>query len=219
MKNIIARLMVILAMPVAFNLIFFIFLDRDSIPCAWGCYVFFHLAFLGLFLPLLFKSSPKLAVNTTTLWAISIIYFVVEVLTCSIALYANPDHTTMASIIQMLELVLFLMTFFSSVLANNKTETTTVELKADANFLNDCRSTLNMLCATVDDKILHEHLSVLLADFKASPISKPGVASDLEDEIRQLLESLSANPSEEGISKACRLLRARNIALKSNIND
>ena len=143
----------------------------------------------------------------------------VEAFTCGIALYVNPDHATTANIIQMLELAIFLMAFFGSVLANSKTETTIASLKADTDFLNDCRGTLNTLCATVDDKDLNEHLSALLADFKASPISKTGVASELENEIRQQLECLKAEPSEEVISKTSRLLSARNMALKSNVND
>lgn len=79
MGNKIAKFVLGIVFLVVFNVLFFVFCGTDNTTSVWISYGFIHVAYLFLLItPLFNKGNKGLAVQSMTLYSVSVYYFLVE---------------------------------------------------------------------------------------------------------------------------------------------
>lgn len=106
---------------ILFNVIFFLTTGSTHSVSVWISYAFIHVAYLCLvFTPLMSKKYLATCTNIALpLFLYSAFYFVAEVVVGVIFMFIDPESYKWSLIVQLSLLVLYLIMFISTVLANN----------------------------------------------------------------------------------------------------
>jgi hypothetical protein len=193
MRKFASYLIVSLAVPALFNVLFFLSVDRETVNCAWVCYIFFHVAFLCLVLPAIFQVYRfKQGILNTTLLSISAVYFLVELLTSIVFLTTYPDEKGTSLLIQILELGIFVAVFFMNSSANFYTESSMERHVENSHLMREAISKAKLLQAKSQADTNNKKItSTLLDNLRSCPIEGNSSTESIEKEIIAILDELS----------------------------
>ena len=191
LKSLLSKILVWTALPVAFNLCFFVLLDDDIDKVAWTCYMFFHISYLMLFFTsYYFESYKNVGVLNRTLYMISMIYVFVELLTACYFLYDDSVSYSFSLIIQIIELFIYVLVFCGSVLGNVETTKASIRDLNNSQFVNDSINILKTAGALTKNDARKLQFDSLLEDFCSSPMLSNINSVEVEEKIRHLLHEV-----------------------------
>lgn len=109
--------------PLVFCMAFFTTVEIGQNNCGWMCFVFVLLAYALLLLTgLSAKFKNGFNVLNYNLWSISIVYFLLTLLTDSLFLYPLHAHNTACMLINLFYILIYVVTFSLSYLSNKNIE-------------------------------------------------------------------------------------------------
>lgn len=109
--------------PLVICIAFFTTIDIDSNKCGWMCFTFVLLAYVLLLLTRL-SARFKDGINTLNfnMWSISIVYFLLTLITDCLFLYPLHKHNEACMLINLFYILIYGVTFSLSYLSNKKIE-------------------------------------------------------------------------------------------------
>lgn len=109
--------------PLVFGIAFFTTVETGQNKCGWMCFVFVLLAYALLLLTRL-SAKFKIGFNSLNynLWSISIVYFILTLLTDSLFLFPLHAHDMACMLINLFYILIYVVTFSLSYLSNKNIE-------------------------------------------------------------------------------------------------
>lgn len=117
------KLILVAIFPVVFCIAFFTTVETGHNKCGWMCFVFVMIAYVLLLLTRLSARFMK-GLNTLNfnLWSISIVYFLLTLLTDCLFLYPLHTHDTACMLVNLFYILVYGVTFSLSYLSNKNIE-------------------------------------------------------------------------------------------------
>lgn len=117
------KTVIVAIFPLVFSIAFFTTVEIGQNKCGWMCFVFVLLAYTFLLLTgLSAKFKNGFNVLNYNLWSISIIYFLLTLLTDCLFLYPLHAHNAACMLINLLYILIYVVTFSLSYLSNKNIE-------------------------------------------------------------------------------------------------
>lgn len=213
MGNKITKVILWVIFLLVFNVLFFVLCGTDNSSSVWTSYGFINVAYLFLFItPLFNKGNNGLAVLSTTLYAVSSLYFIIELLVGIILIVFQPVAVEWIFSIQFILLAMFLWAFFSTVLTNKKTKESIQTSQYESMYIKEAASQLKMILSQIPDKALYKKVEKCYELMENSPIQSGPKVKEIEQAIKDKIEALKKHVSggnQEQIGLLCNDIRMK----------
>ena len=207
---------------VIFNAIFFVAGGVEHKASAWISYGFIHFAYLMLLLTTkLIRRGKSAAVFGFSLYSVSAVYFLAELVIGIVFIMASPDSYTAALLIQLFVAGVYGILLVSNMIANEHTGDAEEKRQYQIEYVKSASATLKGLLERLSDKELKKKVERVYDALYSSPVkSHPDLTqneSKILVSIKELDNAVSAGDIDSIISLADSLLLSvneRNTQLK-----
>jgi hypothetical protein len=205
---------------IVFNLLFFMLGDvGDSITSVWISYGFIHFAYLLLLVtPLLAKRSN--ADTSRPLFAITSIYFIIELIVGVTLILIAPETVKATIIIQVILAAGFIAWLLVHLIANEHTAVSSERHEIELQYVKQSSAMLQSVLGRISDKPAAKKVERLYDLIHSSPVKSTDNVHSLEEqiisEIRRL-NNIGQNETEQIVTtadKIYQLAEERNRQLK-----
>lgn len=190
MKNNTAlRLLLWALFVIAFNVIFFLFVDKaDRTAPIWINYAFIHLAVLFvLLIPKLSLQGKNHGDYIRPLLAVAVIYFLLTLVAGCVMIFGVADvETKTACLVQVLLLFVAVAFVLFTMMANNHTHQQAEQHQTDLQYIRRSSSAVQTLIDRYGDQRLGELFDLL----RTSPVRSSADAAPIEQRVMELLSQL-----------------------------
>jgi signal transduction histidine kinase len=208
---------------IIFNVVFFLFGGFSHKAAVWISYGFIHFAYLMLLLtPFLIRRGKSAAVFGFSLYSISAVYFIIELVIGIIFILVFPERYTIPLLVQLIIAGLYGIILISNMIANEHTADAEENRQYQISYVKDASAKLKSLMENISDKETKKKVEKLYDTVYSSPVKSHSALTQMENRILQSLNEfeneISAGNKETIISSANSLLIAvneRNMQLKT----
>ncbi len=224
MKKKVLWIILDLVFLIAFNIVFFCAGGTDHNLSVWISYGFIHFSYLLLIItPVLIRKSSGAAVFGFSLYFISSIYFIVELVIGVIFCLINMDSYKPALIVQTIIAVFYIVMLISHMIANESTADSIERHEVELRYVKECSARILPLVDMVSDKNIRKKVEAVYDMIHGSQVksdhSVRQIELDVIDQI-EMLESAVDKADNDKITTVCnnilRLADERNRQLKYN---
>jgi signal transduction histidine kinase len=207
-----------------FNAFYFILSGPNKLMSHWVFYGFVHFAYIMLiFTPLLIRKGKGSAVFGFSLYYISSLYFIIELLIGIVFLYLSITNIKIIFLTQLLIASIYLIIFISHLIANEHTSDAIESRQKNIDFVKKYSSEINSImnhCNDITDKKNIEKIyDALYTSPVRSNVQVIEVENDIINYINDLRNAVYSNKREAMINIVNELLNMvdeRNRILKTN---
>jgi hypothetical protein len=207
---------------ILFNVSFFLIGGIRHNASVWISYGFIHLAYIMLLLtPRFICGGKSSAVFGFSLYSISATYFLIELVTGLIFIFASPEGYIAAFLLQFILAGLYGIVLISFYIANSRTSEAEEERQYQIQFIKEASARLKGLLEKIKDKDAKKKVERVYDAVSSSPVKSHPDLEQIENLILRSINSLEDAVSEENnetiISLSDTLLSAvneRNMRLK-----
>lgn len=204
-----------ICLGVAGNILYFIVFGGHFPECGAWTLVFFNLAFLSLFLPLVSKRVYRSQYLSSGAGVICSAYFIIEVI-IAVSLLDNDSSIPCAIAWQSGLLFLFLFVFLFNESANLRTHNSLKHNRENhSHNLIEARAIITDALSQENDS---EHKKILRSAFEelsAIQITSADITRDIEKQILDSAKDLTGVPSVSNLQQFSRHILRRNAMLRS----
>jgi len=208
---------------VIFNVIFFVLDGIKYNASTWISYGFIHFAyFMIVFTPLLIRRSKSAAVFGFSLYSISIVYFLIELVTGIVFIIISPEKYTVTLLVQLSIAGFYGLILISNIIANEHTANSEEKRQSQISFVKDSSTKIRGLLEITNDKDVKRKIEKVYDAISASPVKSYRELIEVEYNIFQGINDLEDvirdNNKEKIISLTESLLTSvneRNMRLKT----
>lgn len=208
---------------IIFNVVFFVLGGTEHNVSVWISYGFIHFAyFMLLFTPYLIRKGKSSAVFGFSLYSISTVYFLIELVTGTIFILVPPESYKGALLTQLCIAGLYGIILVSNMIANEHTADAEEKREYQIAYVKDTSAKLKDLLENIRDKNAKKKVERVYDAIYSSPVKSHSDLAQIEDRILQSINKLEdeilAGNKENIISLANSLLAAvneRNMRLKT----
>lgn len=207
---------------VTFNIIFFMLGGTKHPASVWISYGFIHGTYLlGIISPLLTRKGESTYLFGLTMYTISAIYFLLELIVGVIFILIHSKSYEVALIVQLILASIYLIIFFGNWIANENTADKESEHKKEIAYIKDLSSKIKILIGKSKYKTVNKQLEKLYDLLHSSPTNSNNDVNllelEIENKINCLEMALGVKSDEEIIniiSEIIHCLEERNRQLK-----
>lgn len=208
---------------VIFNVFFFVLDGIKYNASTWISYGFIHFAyFMIVFTPLLIRRSKSAAVFGFSLYSISIIYFLIELVTGIVFIIISPEKQTVTLLVQLSIAGFYGIILISNMIANEHTANVEEKRQSQISFIKDSSVKLKNLMENTNDKSIKMKIEKVYDIISSSPVKSHRELMEVEYNIFQgindLEDVINDNNKEKIITITDSLLTSvneRNMQLKT----
>lgn len=200
---------------IIFNALFFALGGVEHSVSVWMSYGFIHFAYLMLILtPLLLRKGKSFAVFGFSLYSISSIYLLVELVAGIIFILVAPESPSAALLVQLIIAGLYGIMLISHMIANEHTADVEEERHYQITYVKDASIKLKGLLESVSDKEVKKKVERVYDAVYSSPSKSHTKLAQMEtrilQDINELEDAISRGSRENIISLSNSLLSAAN---------
>lgn len=200
---------------IIFNAVFFVAGGVDHKVSVWISFSFINFAYLMLLITsVLIRKGKSEAVFGFSLYMVSSVYFLVELVVGVVFILINPDSYKAALLVQLCIAGLYGIFLISSMIANESTANAEQNRAYEIDYVKKASSELKRLLDSVDDKEVKKKIEKVYDELYSSPVkSHPDLAqteSQILMSINDLESAVSSGNKDRIISLADTLLIAVN---------
>lgn len=211
MKSKMMKVIIALAFPVVFNLLFFLIGGTEQSELNWVCYGFINAAFLCMLLTPAFESRARAsAVLTGSLYLRVMLYVVAELAVGLAFMAAAPADTMWAILTQSVMLAVFVVMQLMGILANDATGRSLARQRAASLNIRSLAGSLQMQLQGIDDAGVRRQVAECHELLRNSPIETPEECADADVRLREAVEALCGaveSGDADDIKKQCGQVR------------
>ena len=208
---------------VIFNVFFFLLGGVKHNASVWMSYGFIHFAYLMLLLtPRLIRKGKSMAVFGFSLYAVSSVYFLMELVAGVVFILVSPDSYTIALLVQLSIAGLYGVILIANIIANEHTAVAEEERQYQIAYVKDASARLEVLLGSVRDREARKWVEKVYDEIYSSPVKSHPDLAEIESRILQsivkLEDTVATGNKDAIISLADSLLGAvneRNIRLRT----
>jgi hypothetical protein len=208
---------------IIFNTIFFVAGGIKHSVSVWVSYGFIHFAYLMLLLTSrLIRRGKSSAVFGFSLYSISVIYFLIELVTGIIFILLSPENHKIALLIQLCIAGLYGILLIANMIANEHTDNDEEERHYQIAYVKDASSKIKELLDKINDNEARKNVTNIYDAINSSPVKSHIDVMEIEQQILasigELKDAVSTGNKESIISLASKLLIAvneRNMRLRN----
>ena len=193
MKNKIAYIVICSVFVVIFNISFFLLKDSEVHGATWISYGFIHLAYIGLLLTQLLDEKHKEVSLRLSSHLVSIIYFIVELITGVIFIIMNPVGFKATLIIQTVLFGLYLIVLLINVIINSKIIDSLEETKYNKKYVEETTKILDSIKLSTNSEQVLSLINKLYDIVHGSQLKSNSEAITIEVEIEHKIRRLEKN--------------------------
>lgn len=187
---------------IIFNIAFFLIGGFEHKASAWISYGFIHFAYFMMILtPILLRKGKNEAVFRFSLYSISSIYFLAELITGSVFILVAPDSYIAALLLQFIIAGLYGINLISHMIANEQTVEGEEERHYQIAYVKDASAKLKGMLEYVSDKEAKKKVEGVYDAVYSSPVKSDPNLAHMEISILQSINELDAAISEENNEK------------------
>ncbi|MBR4743130.1 MAG: hypothetical protein IK082_02930 [Oscillospiraceae bacterium] len=195
---------------ILFNLLFYVLGGTKHPTSVWIAYGFIHFAYLMVVVtPYLTHQNRASAVFGMSLYTISAVYFVAELIIGLLFIFTAPGKATASFVIQAALALCYLAILFSVQLANQHTSDNLERQEMDAAFIVAGANRLNIAVQRIEDREVRKNVEHVYDLLHASPVRSSEAARITEKSITEAiseLEEVIAENKEDRIADVCKRL-------------
>lgn len=200
---------------VVFNAFFFILGESGHGASVWISYGFIHLAYLMLLLtPFLVRKGKNAAVFGFSLYSLSSIYFIFELIVGIAFILFSQDDFKVALLVQLCIAGLYGIALISNMIANEHTADAEEKRQHKIDYVKQASVDLKSILESVEDKEAKKKVERVYDALYSSPVkSHPSLAqteSQILMSINELRDTISSGTNDRVIALAESLLIAVN---------
>ena len=207
---------------IIFNAFFFLLGGVEHNVSVWLSYGFIHFAYFMMILtPILIRKGKSVAIFGFSLYSISSVYFIVELLTGIIVILIAPVVYTAALLVQLVIAGVYAIVLISNMIANEATADAEEKRQFHIEYVKEASAKTKGLADRVTDRKIKKKIERVYDAIHSSPVkSHPNLAqmeSGILQAICKLEDAISDEDNESINSLAASLLadiNERNIRLK-----
>lgn len=222
MKVILIRIMLTLVFLLTFNGLFFFLLGTENPNSVWISYAFIHIAYFTiLFLPVFKTKGEASYYLSSSLYALTIGYFVLELIAGTVFIAWIPEERIWAIITQAALWLIYVVMILCNAWANEATAKSLKKRQQDISQYQSNLMNLKQLVAWAKDAEVKRALITCHEKLDVSSSRQTTESESLDAEIAQTIELLKLNlrseDNEQSLNSAMSLLKLieqRKILLK-----
>jgi len=208
---------------VIFNAVFFVVGGIDHKISVWISYGFIHFAYFMLIVtPVLTRKSKSSALFGFSLYSISSIYFLLELVVGVIFILISFDGYKVAMLVQLIIAGIYGITLIANMIANEKTADSEEKRQYEIDYVKKASTQIKGLLGQIQDRDTKKKVEKVYDALYSSPVkSHPNVAqmeNRILESINELEDVIFTGNNESIISLTNLLLSAineRNMRLKT----
>ena len=176
---------------IIFNTIFFMAGGTEHSASVWLSYGFIHFAYLLLILtPYMVRKSKSSAVFGFTLFSITPVYFLIQLVVGIIFIFVFPEKTTTAFLIQLCIAGLYGIILISNLLANEHTANSEEKRQNQIAYVKEASIKLKGLIDQINDKEAKKKIEAVYDTVYSSPVKSHPNLADIENRIIHSINAL-----------------------------
>ena len=201
---------------IVFNVFFFALNGTDNVASVWISFAFIHFAYIMLLLtPKLIRSGKSSAVFGFSIYYVSSIYFLLQLVAGITFIIIAPESNVTAVLVQISIAMFYSIILVSLLIANERTADSEAIRQTQIIYIKDISSKTKELLDTVKDKDIKKPLERLYDTLYSSPTKSH---NDLRNKEEDLLDSVNELESLIGSGDKERILSKIN-TLTTKINE
>lgn len=201
MGNKLAKFALEILFLAVFNTLFFVICGTENTTSTWVSYAFIHLAYLFILITPYFNRGTKgLSILGTTLYSISICYFLLELIAGISLIFLQLD-SKWTILIQVIMFALFLVVFLSNFMANKATQESIATSQKESNYIKEQSYQLTQVLQLIQDRNAHKKVEKCYELLRCSPTKSTPRAKDIESEIGNQIVELKKVASTNDITQ------------------
>jgi len=191
MKNKALTILMDIVFLIVFNVIFFVVIGTDRGAAGWVCYAFIHVAYLALILTrFAIKDGKSKAVFGFSLYWLSSIYFVLELIVGLTFLLVNQIGFKISLLVQLIMFGIYLVLFIANMRANESTAAAEEKRAGEQQFVRFATLRLQSVFGNVTDPTLKKKVEKAYDTIRTSPVGTVAEAWEAENAIVQMIGQL-----------------------------
>ena len=209
---------------VVFNVVFFVATGTKHPASVWVAYAFIHFAYLMVLVtPYLIRKSSSAAVFGFSLYSISSVYFLVQLVVGIVFICLKQESIKVSLITQIIIAGIYAIILISNLIANESTANSIEKHEAEVAYIKESSSRVRSLMDKIDDKRANRAIEKTYDLLHASPAKTSSSVQALEREILSLTRELETAVFEKDVDSVMTATEAilskaeeRNRRLKMN---
>ena len=206
-----------------FNALFFLLGGASHGASVWISYGFIHFAYFMLLLtPKLIRTGKSSAVFGFSLYYLSSVYFLIQLVAGGIIILIAPEGTKAAIVIQLCLAGLYAILLVANMIANERTADDEAERQYRISYVKEASGRVKGLTEGINDKEAQKKIERLYDALYSSPVKSHPALEQMETRILGLIteleDAVSVKNKEQIISLSNTLLSAvneRNLRIKT----
>ena len=176
---------------VIFNIVFFVVGGIFHPVSVWIAYVFINLAYVALLVtPIFVRRSSSASVFGFSLYTVSALYFIVELVVGLIIIFVKPETAVASFVVQLILFGVYAILFLSNVLANEHTADNAERHESEVKSIKSIAAQVKNLIGKVDDPDTNKEIERVYDLLHTSPSKAVPESYKTETEIGSLVQSL-----------------------------
>ena len=193
---------------VVFNAVFFLASGTDHPTSVWIAYLFIHLSyFMVLLTPVLVPKSSSAPVFGFSLYAVSAVYFLAELLFGIVIILLRPATYTWTLIIHLIISGIYATVLIANMIANNHSAENIRTHENEVNFIKECSSRIYQLEGKCKDKSTNRAIEGIYDLLHSSPSKSNPEAHTIEKNIKIMVDDLCEAVNHDDSENTSRIIR------------
>ena len=190
-KKVILGILLELVFLLVFNIVFFVLVGNEYSTVMWISYGFIHFAYVMVLLtPLLIRKSSVSSLFSMTIYGVSLVYFIIELIVGLIFIVVNPETIKGPLCLQIVIAGIYLANLILNLIANEVTADNLHSQDEEVAFIKDISSRIKMLMDTSDDKQVNKSIEKVYDLIHSSPSKSNESMRLLENDIINKISEL-----------------------------
>lgn len=193
---------------IVFNTVFFVTGGTDHTTSVWISYAFIHFAYLMVLVtPFLIRRSSSAAVFGFSIYTISSVYFLVELVVGIVFIFLKQDSYKPPLIVQVVIAGIYAIILISHLIANESTADSIERHEQEVAYIKEASSRVKPMIGKLSDKKANREIGKLYDLLHSSPSKPSGAVYSLETSIMEMIENLEASVAANNIESSLSTVR------------
>lgn len=191
---------------IVFNVVFFVATGTNHPTSVWLSYAFIHFAYIMVLVtPYLIRKSSSAAVFGFSLYAISSVYFLIELVVGIVFICLKQESIKVSLITQVIIAGIYAILLISNLIANESTADSVERHETEVAYIKESSSRVHSLMDKLNDRKANKAIEKTYDLLHSSPAKSNSDVHSLEREILSLTHELESAVFDKDVDSVMRI--------------
>ena len=191
---------------IVFNVVFFVATGTNHPTSVWLSYAFIHFAYIMVLVtPYLIRKSSSAAVFGFSLYAISSVYFLIELVVGIVFICLKQESIKVSLITQVIIAGIYAILLISNLIANESTADSVERHETEVAYIKESSSRVHSLMDKLNDRKANKAIEKTYDLLHSSPAKSNFDVHSLEREILSLTHELESAVFDKDVDSVMRI--------------